>query len=63
VTWMLVAAVIAIGAAGVCYALTRVRRAIPRAIDALDGFGRELRPALVRVHTATDEVRARTPQA
>jgi hypothetical protein len=63
VTWMLVALLIAAAAAGLGTAIARVRRAIPRALDALDSFGRELQPALVRVRTATDEVRARTPQA
>jgi ABC-type transporter Mla subunit MlaD len=62
VTWMLVATLIAVCAAGLYYGITRARRAIPRALDTLDGFGRDLQPALVRLRTATDDVRARTPQ-
>ena len=62
--WMLVAAVVAVGcdrpwsspSAG---SAARSRRAL----EALDAFGRELRPALIRVRTATDDVRARTPRA
>ena len=33
---------------------------IPRAVETLDAFGREMRPALIRVSAATEDVRART---
>jgi hypothetical protein len=60
--WMLVAAVVAAGSAAVVFAITRLGHEIPRAIEALDAFGREMRPALIRVRTVTDDVRSRTPQ-
>ena len=60
--WMLVAAVVAVGSTAVVFAIARLGHEIPRAIEALDAFGREMRPALIRVRTVTDDVRARTPR-
>jgi hypothetical protein len=60
--WMLVAAVVAAGAVAVVYAIARLGHEIPRAVEALDAFGREIRPALIRVDAATEDVRARTTQ-
>jgi hypothetical protein len=62
VIWMLVAAVIAAGAVAIFAAIIRLGREIPRALDTLDEFGRQLEPALVRVRTATDDTRSRTPR-
>jgi hypothetical protein len=59
VIWLLVIAVVAAGAVGIFFAIGRASREIPRALQALDNVGRELRPALVRVRTSTDELRAR----
>ena len=61
--WLLVSAVVAIGAAGIFFAIGRAGREIPRVLQVLDDFGRELRPALVRVRTSTDELRARRVQS
>jgi hypothetical protein len=58
-TWILVAVVLVVGMAALAAAILRLGRELPRALDALDSFGRELRPALVRVRTATDDVRTR----
>jgi hypothetical protein len=63
VIWLLVIAVVAIGATGIFFAIGRASREIPRALQILDDFGRELRPALVRVRTSTDELRARRVQS
>ncbi len=61
--WLLVIAVVALGATGIFFAIGRASREIPRALQVLDDFGRELRPALVRVRTSTDELRARRIQS
>ena len=61
--WLLVIAAVAIGAAGIFVAIGRASREIPRALRVLDDFGREMRPALVRVRTYTDELRARRMQS
>ena len=61
-TWMLVVAVAVLATMALGVAIARLGREIPRALEALDSFGRQLRPALVRVRTATDDVRSRTPQ-
>jgi hypothetical protein len=58
--WMLVAAVVAVGAVAIVFAIVRLGHEIPRAVEALDAFGREMRPALIRVSAATEDVRART---
>ena len=60
--WMLVAAVVAVGAVAVVFAIVRMGHEIPRAVEALDAFGREMRPALIRVSAATEDLRARTTQ-
>jgi hypothetical protein len=59
VTWFLVAAVVIAGALAIGAAIARLGREIPRALEALDGFGRELQPALVRVRSASAETRRR----
>jgi hypothetical protein len=59
---MLVAAIVVVGAVAIGAAIARLGREIPRALDTLDEFGRHLPPALVRVHTATEETRSRTPR-
>jgi hypothetical protein len=61
-TWLLVATVIVASAGAVGVALARLARTLPRVLDVLDGFGRELRPALVRVRNATDELRTAPPR-
>jgi hypothetical protein len=60
--WMLVAATVAVGAIALIFAIVRLGHEIPQAVEALDAFGREMRPALIRVRVATDDVRTRTPQ-
>ena len=60
--WMLVAAVAAAGSTAVIFAIARLGHEIPRVVEALDAFGREMRPALIRVRTVTEDVRARTPR-
>jgi hypothetical protein len=63
VTWLLTAAVIAAGAVAILVAMLRLAREIPRALGPRDECGRVLRPAVIRIRAAAEEVRARTPQA
>jgi hypothetical protein len=39
--------------------MRRLVREIPRVLEVLDRFGRELQPALVRVRDATEALRSR----
>jgi hypothetical protein len=38
-----------------------LRREIPRVVEVIDSFGRDLQPALVRVRSSADELRRRQP--
>jgi hypothetical protein len=58
-TWLLVATIVTLAAIGVTRAIVRFGHELPRLLVALDEFGREVRPAVVRVRTATDELRDR----
>jgi hypothetical protein len=44
-------------------AMHRFGDELPRVLAAADRFGREMRPALIRVRTVTEDLRSRTPQA
>jgi hypothetical protein len=59
VTWFLVAVVVLFASLAIGAAIARLGREIPRALEALDGFGRALQPALVRVRAASAETRRR----
>jgi hypothetical protein len=59
VIWMFVVAVIAAGTVASLFAMGRVRRGIPGVLEALDRFGREMQPAVVRVRSAAEELRDR----
>jgi hypothetical protein len=61
VTWLFAVLVVGVVAAGVLAAINRLRREIPRVVDVIDSFGRELQPALVRVRSSADELRRRQP--
>jgi hypothetical protein len=58
-TWFLVAAVVVAGACAIGAGIARLVREIPRTLETLDGFGRELQPALVRVRSASADTRHR----
>jgi hypothetical protein len=60
--WLFAAAVVAAGAVAVLFAVARLGREVPAALDAFDGFERELRPGLIRLRSATEQLQARTPQ-
>jgi hypothetical protein len=56
---MLVAAVIVVAAVALAPVMRRLVREIPRVLEVLDRFGRELQPALVRVRDANEALRSR----
>jgi hypothetical protein len=59
VTWFFAVLVVGVLAAGVLAAIARLRREIPRVVEVIDSFGRDLQPALVRVRSSADELRRR----
>ena len=59
---MFAAAVVAAGALAVLLAVARLGREVPPVLEAFDGLGRELAPAVIRVRSATEQVQARTPE-
>ncbi|MGH8977279.1 MAG: hypothetical protein ACRDV7_04330 [Acidimicrobiia bacterium] len=58
-----VAVLLALAAFGFARAIARFGDELPRALAAADRFGREMRPALIRVRSVTEDLRSRTPQA
>jgi hypothetical protein len=60
--WLLAAAVVAAGAVGVLLAVARLSREVDPVVEAFAALGRELRPELIRVRSATEQVQTRTPE-
>jgi hypothetical protein len=61
VSWLLVCAVVAVSVTALWAAIGRVRRELGPTYDALDTFGRDVRPAVLRVQAETRRTRSHLP--